>query len=238
MDVSRMVLERALTGRLARGDPARDGGGRAVTAIVEWLRAARRGRPALRAVWALLRAQEQQVISRLFGTTPFSMHGVRIRGAAANPRVAWHPNPAGTPARTLADALRIAAENGVEIDEEEYLFRVAARRLDNFAEYLDYNVPQSEGRTLFIELRKVLFDGRLVVWLSPDVLDSDDAIVAVIAHEVHETQALFAAFQMNGGRLGAPTLYSLVNPTSGTLHCAAWEYADELVRKRHGPANR
>ncbi len=78
-------------------------------------------------------------------------------------------------------------------------------------------------------------DGKFAIKLNSNVLDSDDAIVAVLAHEVHETRALEAEFDANGGRLMAKRVHSLVNAETGTLHCAAWDYADDLLRKSHGP---
>lgn len=49
------------------------------------------------------------------------------------------------------------------------------------------------------ELDKLTFEGKFVVRISPDTLRSDDAIVATIAHEVHEITGLRAAFEANGG---------------------------------------
>jgi hypothetical protein len=91
----------------------------------------------------------------------------------------------------------------------------------------------------WVELKLLLTgDGRFGVTVSPHILTSDDAIVANIAHEVHEAEALYEAFRMSGGRLSAQKLHSLLNETTGLLHCAAWDHADELVRKRHGSTDR
>lgn len=83
------------------------------------------------------------------------------------------------------------------------------------------------------ELDKLTFEGKFVVRISPDTLRSDDAIVATIAHEVHEITGLRAAFEAN-----ADHVYSLINPRTGTLHCEAWDVADELVRRRQAQPRR
>jgi hypothetical protein len=158
-----------------------------------------------------------------------------LNAFAANPRVAFRPNPEGTPRRTIAQALTIARAADVDIDDEDFWFVESRARLGlgRYASYFDLDVSQSEGRTLMVELRQiVLDDGRFRVVVCPTTLESDDAIVGTFAHEVHEASALRARLVSNGGRLPAQAVYLLVNPQTGTLHCAAWDYADVLVKQR------
>src|SRR5580658_7833005 len=84
------------------------------------------------------------------------------------------------------------------------------------------------------ELSRLLTaDGRVGVTLCPSVLEQDDAIIAVVAHEVFEAGSLLVEFRKSGGRMPAWKLRSLVDPATGQLHCAAWDHADELLRRRH-----
>jgi hypothetical protein len=70
------------------------------------------------------------------------------------------------------------------------------------------------------------------VALSREVLNSDEAIVAVIAHEMHELNGLRKLFEANGGRLPAADLHRAITPGfKGNLHYEAWDIADELVLK-------
>ena len=156
-------------------------------------------------------------------------------GAAANPKSVFRANPPGTPPRTLAQALALARSEGVEWDDADIEFRLARYPLGAgvYASYFGLDVAQSEGRTPVIELQKLTAeDGQVVALISPTTLGSDDAIVATIAHEVHEITKLRGHFDANGGRLTAKVVYSLVNTETGTLHCEAWDLADKLVTKR------
>jgi hypothetical protein len=193
----------------------------------------------LRAAQALLLVGGGAALDALLGRSVESFTFVRLLGAASAPRVDWRPNAPEVPARTLEQALQIARDNGVDIDDDLFLFRLARRNLQHGAEYFGLDVDQSEGRTYMVELKLLLTgDGHFGVTVSPHILTSDDAIVANFAHEVHEAEALYEAFRMSGGRLSAQKLHSLLNETTGLLHCAAWDHADELVRKRHGSTDR
>ena len=158
----------------------------------------------------------------------------RLVGAAARPRQPWRPNPLGTPARTLEQALAVARDNGVDFSDEDFVFSVSPRPLgaNLHAAYLDYDAPRRDS---VVEVGRLLTeDGRIGVVLCPTVLERDDAIIAVVAHEVFEARALLDEFRKSGGRMPAWKVRSLVDSVTGTLHCAAWDHADELVRKRHG----
>jgi hypothetical protein len=66
------------------------------------------------------------------------------------------------------------------------------------------------------------------------VLNSDEAIVAVLAHEMHEVNYLRK--ELAGGKsLSKATFTGLVNAESGTLHLEAWRKAIELVEKMRLP---
>jgi hypothetical protein len=77
--------------------------------------------------------------------------------------------------------------------------------------------------------------GTIPVKLSRDILGSDEAIVAVIAHEIHELESLRALFEQRGGRIPGRELRLLtIDGRPGNLHDHAWDVADALVAKMRG----
>lgn len=74
------------------------------------------------------------------------------------------------------------------------------------------------------------------ILISPDVLESDEAIVAVFAHELHEIEG----FRRIVSRRGWVSIeefiahYAWDNP--GNLHDEGWDIADALVRRMRGDA--
>jgi hypothetical protein len=72
-------------------------------------------------------------------------------------------------------------------------------------------------------------DGRYIIRLNPDIMLSDDAILAVLIHETHEIVALEAEFAANAERLSVEDLRSLIDTRVGKLHCEAWDAADRRV---------
>ncbi len=71
----------------------------------------------------------------------------------------------------------------------------------------------------------------IAVKISKDILDSDEAIVAVMAHEMHELNGLRKIFAQRE-TLTAEELGRLINPGhKGNLHDQAWEVADNFVAK-------
>jgi len=69
------------------------------------------------------------------------------------------------------------------------------------------------------------------VSLSDEILSSDEAIVAVVAHEMHEVVGLRRLFEARGdGGMTVRELTYLVAPgRKGNLHDQAWDVADRLV---------
>ena len=160
-----------------------------------------------------------------------------ILGAASNPRENPRPNPVGTPRRTLDEALRIARDHGVEIDDDEFTFTLSPFPLGPGvgAQYLSFDAPSAH---FMVECRRLLNnDGKVHVTVCPTILVSDEEIVHVLAHEVYESRALLAEFDRNRGSLRADVVASLVRPPLGTLHCDAWDYADDMLRRFRGPQN-
>ena len=72
--------------------------------------------------------------------------------------------------------------------------------------------------------------GKIPFLIREDVLRSDEAIVAVIGHEMFELEAMRRAF----GDKGAPIerwLAESYPDNEGNFHWQAWAYADELIAK-------
>ena len=74
--------------------------------------------------------------------------------------------------------------------------------------------------------------------VSKDILDSDEAIVAVVAHEMHELNSLRKIFEERQ-TLPAEELGRLINPGhKGNLHDQAWDIADQLVGRMRKEGHR
>lgn len=163
---------------------------------------------------------------------------VPLLGAASTPRENPRPNPVGIPQRTLEQALRIARDNGVDFDDGDFSFTLSPFPLAPGvgAQYLSFDAPSAD----FLMKRSRLLnkDGKVHVIVCPTILVSDEEIVHVLAHEVHEATALLREFDRNHGPLRSGVVALLVLPPHGRLHCDAWDHADELLRRFRGTQNR
>lgn len=62
------------------------------------------------------------------------------------------------------------------------------------------------------------------------VFESDEIIVAVLGHEMHELNGLRCLFEEKGGAMTYRQLHYLISPgVKGNLHDQAWDVADQLV---------
>ena len=162
---------------------------------------------------------------------------VTVHGLAQKPKTyPWTKNTDGV-VRTAADVKRIALEHGVEIPEDIQIFAVQGKWLppDSFAQYMgrDFLPGQRVSWNQFYNR----YDN-IAVKVSKDILDSDEAIVAVMAHEMHELNRLRKIFAEHE-TLPAEELGRLINPGhKGNLHDEAWEVADNLVAKMRKAAQR
>jgi hypothetical protein len=129
--------------------------------------------------------------------------------------------------RSLSEALQIAERNGIDIDPERFRFTVTHALPDNIsARY--FHARTTRGR--IIELRDLWdINGKFAIQLNRNILQSDDQILAVIAHELFEIEALENAFIENGGRLETTRIFMLIDGEQGSAHSAAWDHADQLV---------
>jgi hypothetical protein len=148
------------------------------------------------------------------------------------PSLTWRPNPKGA-ARTIDQACEIAQRWGVKIPDDVQ-FWVAPEG------YLDRNTTAKT--TTFEEPDGTFIDwswfyhkktGKIPFLIRKDILTSDEAIVAVIGHEMFELEKLRSTFPEGAPIEKWEAETSPNNP--GNFHWQAWEYADELVARMRGP---
>jgi len=153
---------------------------------------------------------------------------VKVRGLAQAPKTyPWTKNPEGV-VRTAADVRRIAGEHGVEIPHDIEIFAVQAKWLppDSYAQYMGRDFLP--GKRVSWEEFYNKYDN-IAVKISKDILDSDEAIVAVMAHEMHELNGLRKVFTARE-TIAVEELGRMINPGhKGNLHDQAWSVADTLV---------
>jgi hypothetical protein len=144
----------------------------------------------------------------------------------------WAINPEGP--RTLEDALALAQRWGVLIPSDVRFF-VADDYVpeDAHATYF----YRSAKRGDFVRWEEFFHDrlGHIPIRVRGWVLERDEAIVAVFAHEVYEIEGLRKLFAESGGVMEASRLYQLIAPEEpGNLHTDAVEHGDKLVDRMRG----
>lgn len=152
-------------------------------------------------------------------------------GTAQSPRMAPYTlNKEG--ARTPNDAIILAKSKGIEIPDDilivflknwkktgvdaEYFYQLRTYQPDDWVYWDDFYHPKT---------------GKIPVRFNEAILNSDEHIVALIAHEMYELNSLRQIEEEENGQMPARHLSKLI--TSGiasNLHDKAWDIADELVR--------
>ena len=75
--------------------------------------------------------------------------------------------------------------------------------------------------------------GKMPCLLNPALLVSDEAILAVVIHELHEMMLFRELFAENHGKLSADYFRAESMPMNGhNFHSQAWSAADEFIRQR------
>jgi hypothetical protein len=151
-----------------------------------------------------------------------------IYGSASIPRIKWRKNMGGV-VRTRAEAIEIAKKAGVEIPDWIEINRIVGKDVlpDNVgASYAklrsDYNGGRFSWKDFEHEITK-----KVPVRLNENIMDSDEAIIANIKHEVHELTELRDALE--GRMVSAEELADLISDDKGILHSEAWDEADKLI---------
>lgn len=151
--------------------------------------------------------------------------------AGSAPRFEWRPNPEGV-VRTVDEAQEIARRWGVVIPED------VSFAIDNYG-YLDEKTTAKT--TTFREFEGTIIDwswffhkltGKIPFLIRPDIMASDEAIVAVIGHEMFELAMLRSLFAHGAPIEQWEAETSPNNP--GNCHYQAWDYADHLVARMRG----
>lgn len=152
-----------------------------------------------------------------------SSKAAEVGGTAQDPRtLPWAPNGDGP--RDEAEAVALARLRGVVIPEDiAFHFRDdlvpdgAYGIYNTFASFKDYRWSDFYAK------------GRINVKLRRSVLESDEAIVAVIAHEMFELNALRALFEVRQTIPGLEIIATVRTSVPRNLHDRAWDAADQIV---------
>lgn len=156
---------------------------------------------------------------------------VSVRGYAQHPRThPWTVNPDGA-VRSVDEAVEIARKHGVVIPDDVLIKKLKGKYLpDNtYARYFSRHGVDPNTRITWDEFYDKGLD-ELVVSVSDTVFHSDEAIVAILAHEMHELNKLRDLFEASGGAMSMRRLHTLISPGAGrNLHDEAWDVADKLV---------
>ena len=165
---------------------------------------------------------------------------ITVKGYAQGPRLKWTKNPDGS-VRSIDEAVEIARKNGVEIPDDILFKKVKGKYMPDStkAQYFSYRGADPEKLITWNDFYHRDLD-EILVRIEDSVFESDEAIVAVLAHEMHELNNLRRYFEQLGGSMPARKLRLLINPgIKGNLHDEAWDVADKLVaamRKSAGGA--
>ena len=161
----------------------------------------------------------------------------RITGQ--RPEASWTVNAAG---RRSIDEVRNVVADYVRIPEDVEFFEAEPEELAGTVEDLaagrEMETARIAGVTEDAEGYVYWRDhynrfGKIPILINPEVLISDEAIVAVVVHEIYELEQLrrmFASRRIQRMR-GDDYLGHIRPGDRGNLHDKAWEMADEAVRK-------
>jgi hypothetical protein len=155
---------------------------------------------------------------------------VTVRGYAQGPRLQWAKNPNGA-VRTVDEAVKIARQHGVHIPDDILLRKVTSKHLpDNtYAKYFGSDTNEPSKLVRWDDFYNQDLD-QLLVRVEQTVFQSDEAIVAVLGHEMHEINHLKRLFEESGGAMTYRRLHYLISAgIKGNLHDEAWDVADKLV---------
>jgi hypothetical protein len=130
--------------------------------------------------------------------------------------------------------MEIARKHGVELPSW-IRFDVAGRSevLKDFAEYRLSTARNEPTRTA--TWADLMTEGRVTVRMNPEVLGSDEQIVAVIAHEVHELMRLRQMVESNDETTFGDVLRAINTNSNDNLHGEAWAVGDLYVLEMRAP---
>jgi hypothetical protein len=164
-------------------------------------------------------------------------NGSGLSGAISGrfPSVAWHSNPSGQ-ARTIEEAIEIARRNGVIIPDDVAFFVDEVGELGPTVTARAPRVTKPVGGR--VRWSDLVHDrtGKVPIIIRPDVLQSDEAIVSVFAHELHEIEGFRKIVSRRGWISIEEFIANHAWDNPGNLHDQGWEIADALVRRMRNRA--
>jgi hypothetical protein len=193
------------------------------------------GSRALMRPWRLLLQIRDALLERRL------IAGPAFRIGGQGPKVRWKRNKGGLK-RTIDEAVALARRHGVKVPEDVEFFEAEPGELEGrlkgflagqrFETARGPRVTEHEDgriywRNHYNKNRKVPFR------IHPDVLTSDEAIIAVFQHETHELSLLREVFMrsktasMNGNDYGLQT----AEGRPANFHDLAWDEADKIIRQ-------
>lgn len=135
----------------------------------------------------------------------------------------WRERPEGP--RTLVEAVSFARSAGIIIEDDvTFVNGDAILRPEEFASYASFK------SNVAYRWEDLLLRDKIVVKVRSEVLVSDDAIVCVFAHEMHEVNALREMFAARESIPGAELITLTKANQPGNLHDQAWKVCDDAVR--------
>jgi len=156
-------------------------------------------------------------------------HGT-AQGSLSKP---WRRNADGR--RTILQAVELAKRWGIVVEDDVRI--VASDGADGYLDSLGAEVDAAYAG--FTSQRSYTWDdlliqGRIVVKLRSAVLDSDEGILDVLGHEMHEINALRSMFEQRGRIPGAELIALAEVGRPGNLHDQAWDAGARVVRSFRG----
>ena len=162
-----------------------------------------------------------------------------FRIAGQEPKVKWSKNKRGGK-RTIKRAEAIARKYGVPIPEDVVFFEAEPGELEGSWEdlFTDRGLETARGPDMaehsdgymYWDSHYNIF-GKIPFLIHPEVLISDEAIVAVFQHEMFELSELREVFFSSAKRRMDSADYGIqVSPGyRGNFHDQAWDVADDAV---------
>jgi len=149
--------------------------------------------------------------------------------AGQSPRLKWRENPEGKK-RTIEEAKEIARLHGVRIPDDVDFFEDEDGDLPENMTARGPKVTKLAGSVVYWSDMLNSLTGKVPFLVRSDILNSDEAIVAVFAHEMYELEALRGI--LKDGQTPIEHFIGHTSPGNpGNLHEQAWDFADDLVER-------
>lgn len=150
-------------------------------------------------------------------------------GAAQHPSLRWATNPPPC-RRSVEEATALLKRYSRSVPDYVRIFLVESLGKDTYAQYGAFT---SSGNYSWEDM--FVPKGADIDWIPikvrANVFDSDEAIVAVLSHELFEIEKLEEEFKKSKTISGAKLIQMIGPGVEGNLHSQAWDHADDMVRK-------